>query len=187
MPIRRRIELAAPLVSRMAGANSVENAICGPALARAVGSGRATARFLGINSPNTIDSEVANRIARTSEVPGTARAGNPIASSAGTSSRESTGSARKPVASVVIEIPSCAPESWNDRVRCARATILSRLPPDRALASTVLRSRAVSENSAATNTAVPIVSSTKNTRLSAMVIALTGATRDDRRTLGPAV
>jgi hypothetical protein len=64
------------------------------------------------------------------------------------------------VASVVIEMPTWAPESWNDSVRCARWTILSRLWPPRALASTVLRSSAVRENSAATNTAVPAVSTT---------------------------
>ena len=185
MPIRRRIELAVPLVSRMTGANTAENAICGPALARAVGNGRATARFLGINSPNTIDSEVASRIAKTNEMPGTARVGSPIDSSTGINNRESTGSARKPVASVVIEIPSWAPESWNDNVRCARCTSLSRLPPVRALASTVLRSSAVKENSAATNTAVPSVRATKPSRLRITETALT-VSASSRRAPSPA-
>ena len=63
--------------------------------------------------------------------------------------------------SVVIEMPTWAPDSWKDSVRCARWTNWSRRPPVRALASTVLRSSAVSENSAATNTAVPAVSTTK--------------------------
>ena len=63
--------------------------------------------------------------------------------------------------SVVIEMPTWAPDSWNDNVRCARCTSLSRRLPERAWASTVLRSNAVSENSAATKSAVPAVSTTK--------------------------
>ena len=70
--------------------------------------------------------------------------------------------------SVVTEMPTWAPDSWNDSVRWARWTSLSRRPPVRALASTVLRSSAVSENSAATNTAVPSVRTTKASRASSV-------------------
>src|SRR5581483_2167712 len=50
----------------------------------------------------------------------------------------------------------------------------SRRPPARALASTVLRSRAVSENSAQTNTAVPSVSMTKPSTASTVSATLIG-------------
>ena len=60
MPIRRRIQLAVPLVNRISGVEQhAKTAPAGPAAARAVATGRATARFLGTNSPNTIDTEVA--------------------------------------------------------------------------------------------------------------------------------
>ena len=86
--------MAVPFVSRIAGASRNENSICGPALALAVGTGRDTARFLGTSSPNTMDSEVASRIAKTSETPGTAPAGNRTDVSSGVSSFDRTGSAR---------------------------------------------------------------------------------------------
>ncbi|PQM44088.1 hypothetical protein C1Y40_05752 [Mycobacterium talmoniae] len=43
MPSVRRIALAVPLVARMASVKISENSSCGPAVARAVGSGRASA------------------------------------------------------------------------------------------------------------------------------------------------
>jgi ABC-type amino acid transport system permease subunit len=49
----------------------------------------------------------------------------------------------------------------------------SRRPPRRALASTVLRSSAVNENSAATNTALPKVSTTMANTLTAVVVTFT--------------
>ena len=69
MPSRRRIQLAVPLVSRISGVNSIENSTCGPAAARAVGTGWATARFLGTSSPNTIDTDVAISSASTNATP----------------------------------------------------------------------------------------------------------------------
>ena len=59
MPSLRRIQLAVPLVSLITGVNSIENSTCGPATARAVGSGLATARYWATSSPNTIDTDVA--------------------------------------------------------------------------------------------------------------------------------
>ena len=117
IPIRRRIQFAVPLVSRISGVNTSENSSCGPADQRAVGTGRATARFFGTSSPNTIDSEVAIRMASASATPLTNWSGRPRAVSPGAMSRATTGSARKPVASVVMEMPTWAPESWVDSVR----------------------------------------------------------------------
>ena len=87
---------------------------------------------------------------------------------------------------VVIEIPTWAPESWNDKVRCARCTSLSRRPPVRAFASTVLRSSAVSENSAATNTAVPAVSTANASRASTVYTTLIASSPEMRRAVCPA-
>ena len=41
---------------------------------------------------------------------------------AGCGSFATNGSVRYPVTSVVIEMPSCAPDSWNDSVWWARRT-----------------------------------------------------------------
>ncbi len=58
-----------------------------------------------------------------------------------------------------------APESWNDSVRWARCTIRARRSPRLVTSESMTeRSSAVSENSAATNRAVPRVSATKPTR-----------------------
>ena len=73
MPSSRTIQLAAPLVSRMAGVNSSENSSCKPATARAVRSGRATARYFGTSSPNTIDTDVTITSARNAMIPSASR------------------------------------------------------------------------------------------------------------------
>ncbi|SKZ86845.1 Uncharacterised protein [Mycobacteroides abscessus subsp. abscessus] len=76
--------------------------------------------------------------------------------------------------SVVIVIPSCAPESWNDSVLCARCTMRERRSPRVATSdSTADRSSAVRENSAATKIAVPSVSAMKPIRLATMISACT--------------
>ena len=59
MPSLRRIQLAVPLVTLIAGVRNRENHHCAGAAHRAVGSGLATARFLGTSSPKIIDTEVA--------------------------------------------------------------------------------------------------------------------------------
>ncbi len=64
MPSRRTTQLAVPLVPRIAQEKIAENPTIGPAVARAVGSGRAIAAFFGMSSPSTIDSEVATTSAR---------------------------------------------------------------------------------------------------------------------------
>ena len=79
-------------------------------------------------------------------------------------------------------------DSWKDNVRWARRTSWSRRSPVRALASTVLRSRAVRENSAATKIAVPAVSRTiarieSSEKTRSMLI---GSSPAGRRAAGPA-
>ena len=64
------------------------------AVTRAVGTGLATAMFLGTNSPYTIDSDVAISSESASARPLAAPAGMPMASSSGRSSLATTGSAR---------------------------------------------------------------------------------------------
>ena len=66
--------------------------------------------------------------------------------------------------SVVMVIPSWAPESSNDRLRCARCTIFERRSPTSSTWLSIwLRSRLVRENSAATKMAVPKVTATNPT------------------------
>ena len=57
-------------------------------------------------------------------------------------------------------MPSWAPESWKDSSRSARRTVRARGRPRRPAASISARSTVTSENSAATKTALPAVSST---------------------------
>ncbi len=63
------------------------------------------------------------------------------------------------MARVVMEMPSCAPDSWKDNVRCALRTNWSRRPPLRRWTRRCCVPVRSSENSAATNSAVPAVSS----------------------------
>ena len=71
---------------------------------------------------------------------------------------------------------SWLPESWNDRLRCARCSTFDRMSPTSATcASTWLRSRAVRENSEATATAVPKVRAATARRPSTESRMVTGA------------
>ena len=94
MPSRRNIQFAAPLVRWISGVASIENSSWGPATARAVCSGRATARYWATSSPNTIDTDVAINRASTNAVPSTQRPGTDIAVISGRSDRAISGSAR---------------------------------------------------------------------------------------------
>ena len=60
------------------------------------------------------------------------------------------GSAMNPTTRVVSVMPSCAPESWKDRVRTAASTRPAPASPSRAAVSSELRSTATRLNSAAT-------------------------------------
>ena len=62
--------------------------------------------------------------------------------------------------SVVAVMPTWAPESWVESERTAARTDPAPRSPPAAARSTVDRSRATRENSAATNSAVPSVSRT---------------------------
>ncbi len=150
-------------------------------------TGRATARFLGTSSPNTIDTEVAinsasdqrhahrevfgqperaehrpqqTRDQRFGQVPGDQRGDRDTHLGAGELKRQR------------------AVRPLHVTGRAARRV--------RALASTVLRSSAVSENSAATNSAVPAVSATKATSSSSVRTTLIVFSWGDRRAACPA-
>ncbi len=80
---------------------------------------------------------------------------------------------------------SWQPESWNDRLRWARATARARRSSTvAACRSTRLRSRAVSENSDATATAVPRVRATTASRPSAASRTVTGVRGRGRGCVG---
>ncbi len=72
--------------------NSIEKARCGPAVARAIGIGRARAAFFGTSSPNSIEKSVARTSARTWSMPSVARPA--IGRTAGSTRRARAGSAR---------------------------------------------------------------------------------------------
>lgn len=93
-PSRRTIQLAAPLVSLIAGVSNAENSSCAATTARAVDIGRATARYLGTSSPNTIDTEVTISNARNAMIASPTRSGMPTASSQGCGRSSTIGSVR---------------------------------------------------------------------------------------------
>ena len=72
MPIRRTSQFAEPLRARIRGEHAEEKAVSGPAVARATGSGRASAAFFGTSSPNSMDSRVARASASTWAMPSVA-------------------------------------------------------------------------------------------------------------------
>ena len=65
-----------------------------PTTARAVDSGRATARYFGTSSPNTIDTEVTMTNARNAMIASATLSGIPIASNHGCGRSASIGSVR---------------------------------------------------------------------------------------------
>ena len=135
------------------------NALTGGTTNRAVPSGLVIAMFLGTSSPNTMDSRVATISASTIATTPDASLSKPTSSSSGAKYLPSTGSARKPDARVVSVMPSCAPESANERLAWSRATALARLSPfSLTCASTAERSSPVIANSIATNRPVEAVS-----------------------------
>ena len=103
----------------MASVKSYENSSCRPA-ARGPWAGAGRRRGSWAPARRT-SSRARSRSAAPAPARGRRRAasGRPSAVSARSMSRATTGSARYPVASVVIEMPSCAPDSWNDSVRWA--------------------------------------------------------------------
>ncbi len=94
IPSLRRIQFAVPLVRWINGVNSIEKSTCGPATARAVGSGFATARYCGTSSPNTIETEVAISSASASASPLATSRRSDVASNTGSRRCATNGSAR---------------------------------------------------------------------------------------------
>ncbi len=93
-PSRRTIQFAAPLVSRIAGVSSSENNSWALTTARAVASGRATARYLGTSSPNTIDTDVTITSTKKAMMASPTLSDMPIASSQGCGKSATIGSVR---------------------------------------------------------------------------------------------
>ena len=131
IPSRRTIALAEPLSSRIGSRITAVNMRWKPWVARAVSIGRAIARFLGTSSANTmvtselIVSPIATATGRT------APSGTPAARSGPSMSSAIAGSARKPIARLVIVMPTWAPESWVDSERRARWTPAAGASPVR--------------------------------------------------------
>ena len=149
-PIHRSARFADRLRSTITGFVARVNPRWNPCTDRAVGSGLARARFLGTSSPNTIVTAVARISAAVTATPGAAVSGTPAAASGSSSSRATAGSARKPIARLVMVMPSCAPDSCVDSVRSADRTPRERRSPPAAACSTTARPTVTKENSAAT-------------------------------------
>ena len=123
-------------------------------------SGLAIARFFGTSSPITIENAVASTSATATATGWTADSGSPVASSGPLSSEAMLGSARYPTSSVVSVMPTWHADSCVDSWRSALSTATERLSPLSTDRSTNERSKVTRENSAATKTAVPRVSTT---------------------------
>ena len=123
-------------------------------MARAVSIGLAIARFLGTSSAKII---VSDRAERQADRDGDRARPRPRArrrASSGPSIRSAiAGSARKPIARLVMVMPTWAPESWVDSERRACCTPAARrVALGRGLRRPWLRSTVTKENSAATKT-----------------------------------
>ena len=129
IPSLRTNQFADALRPLMNQAHTVLNALTGGTTKRAVCKGLEIARFFGTSSPKTIDSVVATMRARIKATGRAADSLNPTSSRSGPKNRARTGSARKPVASVVMVMPSCAPESTNERLPWSRCTARAVLSP----------------------------------------------------------
>ena len=143
---------------------------------RATLIGSVIAKFFGTSSPKIMERAVARMTARVSAIAIEAECGMPNRSSIGVKNFARIGSARKPVARVVIVMPSWAPESiresspWAFWIRRAGPSFLSLT-----CWSIVDLSRPVMANSIPTNSPVPAVSAMKPARprmLSSMSIFL---------------
>ena len=155
MPSASRVRLATPLSSRIIGFIAMPNQRTGPAATFAVASGSDTARVLGTISPTIIENTVAISMASTDATDEAVDADRPSDSSGPSSSTPIDGLARKPSTSVVRVMPSWHAESWVESRRSEVSTDRAPGSPASTAFCTVGRSRATSENSAATNRAVP--------------------------------
>ena len=180
IPIRRTTRLAVLFRCPMNGRNSALKPRCTVATDRATRSGLEIAQFLGISSPTTISTTVDSSVPSTSATP-SAAVPSPAARSGPVSSSAIDGSASMPMTSPVTVIPSCAPDSWNVRLRTASSALEAPRSPFSTACSRAARSTVVSENSAATKTPQASASATDRTSSSTSVIGTPPAhARPDR-------
>ena len=159
-PTARSTRLAEPLSSQMSGRATAVNARTGSATTFAVAKGAEKPRNCGTSSPTIIEKTVAMRRAMRFATVSSAGPPSPIPPSGTASSDASAGVVRKPRARVVMVIPTWAPDSWVESWRREERTARVLGSPRSTARWTVGRSRATSENSAATKSAVPRVRTT---------------------------
>ncbi|CAM5694544.1 hypothetical protein STENM36S_03348 [Streptomyces tendae] len=153
-------------------AASRAKACCGPATKRATWSGLDTAQFLGTSSPITIWTAEASSMPTTTQTPGTAPSGRPIAVNGPSSSRASAGSASMPTTREVMVIPSWVPESWKDSSLRDSTTRWARRSPAAAACSASGRSTVTRPNSAATKKPLARISRNAAARSSRGVVMM---------------
>ena len=123
MPSRRTIAFAEPFSTRIGPRITAVKIRWKPWVARAVSIGFAIARFFGTSSAKTIVTTELSVRPMATATGSTAPSGMPGGVAAGPEiSREIAGSARKPIARLVIVMPTWAPDSWVDSERSALST-----------------------------------------------------------------
>ncbi|CAM5437583.1 hypothetical protein STENM36S_08983 [Streptomyces tendae] len=172
MPSARTRRLATVLSAAITGWKSRAKACCGPATKRATWSGLDTAQFLGTSSPITIWTAEASSMPTTTQTPGTAPSGRPIAVNGPSSSRASAGSASMPTTREVMVIPSWVPESWKDSSLRDSTTRWARRSPAAAACSASGRSTVTRPNSAATKKPLARISRNAAARSSRGVVMM---------------
>ena len=125
MPIERRMPLALPFSTAIAGRNTIVNPTWKGMTNFAVCRGIASAKFFGTSSPRIIENIVAIAMAMTVEIARTAAPGTPQPDSTGLSRFVSAGSIVYPVSSVVNVMPSCALD------RCVEVIFRAEIVSDR--------------------------------------------------------
>ena len=161
MPSRRTIAFAEPLSSRIGRRITAVNIRWKPWVARAVSIGRAMARFLGTSSAKTIVTTELTVSPMATATGATAPSGTPRARRGPSMRSEIAGSARKPIARLVIVMPTWAPDSWVDSERSARWMPAAEASPSAAARATLVRSTVTKENSAATKRPAATTSSSE--------------------------
>ena len=160
MPRASRVRFATPLRSRIIGFIAMPNHRTGAAATFAVARGSETASVFGTISPTIIEKTVAMSIASTEAVEEAADSDSPSDCNGPSSSAPIDGLAMKPSTRVVRVMPSWHAESCVESLRCEVSTERAPGSPASTARCTAGRSRATSENSAATNRAVPTVRTT---------------------------
>ena len=161
IPSRRTIAFAEPLSSRIGTRMTAVNKRWNPWVARAVSIGRAIARFFGTSSAKTMVTTELTMSPMATASGRTAPSGTPTASRGPSISSAIAGSARKPIARLVMVMPTWAPESWVESDRRARCTPAAAASPSAAARATLVRSTVTKENSAATKTPAATTSSSE--------------------------